>query len=114
MVKIEIDPGAGFCFGVEEVIKTAETRLRAGEVLYGLGDMVHNATEVKRLQELGLKTINHEQLTTLPPGKVLFRAHGEPPGTYQTAKDYGVEIIDGTCPIAVSYTHLTLPTTPYV
>ncbi|TFH27265.1 MAG: 4-hydroxy-3-methylbut-2-enyl diphosphate reductase [Bacteroidia bacterium] len=99
MVKIEIDPGAGFCFGVEEVIKTAETRLRAGEVLYGLGDMVHNATEVKRLQELGLKTINHEQLTTLPPGKVLFRAHGEPPGTYQTAKDYGVEIIDGTCPI---------------
>ncbi len=50
MKKIEIDPGAGFCFGVEEVIKTAETRLREGETLYGLGDMVHNAAEVKRLQ----------------------------------------------------------------
>jgi 4-hydroxy-3-methylbut-2-enyl diphosphate reductase len=99
MVKIEIDPGAGFCFGVEEVIKTAESQLRKGEVLYGLGDMVHNATEVKRLQDLGLKTINHEQLTSLPPGKVLFRAHGEPPTTFRIARENGVEIIDGTCPI---------------
>ena len=98
MAKIEIDPGAGFCFGVEEVIKTAENRLRAGEVLYGLGDMVHNAAEVERLKELGLRTINHEELNTLSPAKVLFRAHGEPPATYQLAKDRGVEIIDGTCP----------------
>lgn len=99
MKKIEIDPGAGFCFGVEEVIKTAEVRLRKGETLFGLGDMVHNAAEVKRLQILGLQTIDHEQLTKLPPGKVLFRAHGEPPETYITAKQNGVEVIDGTCPI---------------
>jgi len=99
MKRIEIDPGAGFCFGVEEVIKTAEMRLREGETLYGLGDMVHNAAEVKRLQILGLKTIDHHQLTKLPPGKVLFRAHGEPPETYDIAKQNGVEVIDGTCPI---------------
>ena len=99
MGKIEIDPGAGFCFGVEEVIKTAESELQKGEVLYGLGDMVHNAVEIKRLQELGLKTIHHGELHSLPPGKVLFRAHGEPPSTYRTALENGVEIIDGTCPI---------------
>lgn len=99
MKKIEIDPGAGFCFGVEEVIKTAEMRLRDGESIFGLGDMVHNAAEVKRLQELGLQTINHKQLTRLPPGKVLFRAHGEPPETYRIAKQHRVEVIDGTCPI---------------
>jgi len=99
MLRVEIDPGAGFCFGVDEVIKTAENRLRAGEVLYGLGDMVHNAAEVERLKKLGLRTINHEELRTLSPGKVLFRAHGEPPATYQLARDRGVEIIDGTCPI---------------
>ena len=99
MIKIEIDPGAGFCFGVDEVIKTAEAHLQSGEVLYGLGDMVHNASEMKRLQTLGLKTINHQQLTSLPPGKVLFRAHGEPPETYITAAQNGVEVIDGTCPI---------------
>jgi 4-hydroxy-3-methylbut-2-enyl diphosphate reductase len=99
MVRIEIDPEAGFCFGVEEVIKTAESRLRSGEVLYGLGDMVHNSSEMKRLQVLGLKTINHSQLDKLPPGKVLFRAHGEPPTTYAVAEKSGVEVIDGTCPI---------------
>jgi 4-hydroxy-3-methylbut-2-enyl diphosphate reductase len=99
MKKIEIDPGAGFCFGVEEVIKTAEMRLRAGENIFGLGHMVHNAAEVMRLQELGLQTIDHQQLTGLPPGKVLFRAHGEPPETYRIAKEHGVEVIDGTCPI---------------
>jgi 4-hydroxy-3-methylbut-2-enyl diphosphate reductase len=99
MKRIEIDPGAGFCFGVDEVIKTAEKRLRAGETIFGLGQMVHNAAEVKRLQELGLQTIGHEQLSTLPPGKVLFRAHGEPPETYRIAEEHGVEVIDGTCPI---------------
>jgi len=101
MVKIEIDPGAGFCFGVEEVIKTAENRLRAGESLYGLGDMVHNQAEVVRLKELGLKTIDHKELGALSRGKVLFRAHGEPPETYQRAREQGVEIIDGTCPIVI-------------
>ena len=99
MKKIEIDPGAGFCFGVEEVIKTAEKHLRQGEALYGLGDMVHNTEEVKRLKLLGLKTIDHKQLGDLPPGKVLFRAHGEPPTTYKIASKHGVEVIDGTCPI---------------
>ncbi len=99
MIKIEIDPAAGFCFGVDEVIKTAEKRLRSGEALYGLGDMVHNAAEMKRLQSLGLKTIDHQQLIDLPPGKVLFRAHGEPPETYIIAEQNGVEVIDGTCPI---------------
>ena len=99
MKKIDIDPGAGFCFGVEEVIKTAEKRLRGGETLFGLGDMVHNAAEVERLQRLGLKTIDHEQFKALPSGRVLIRAHGEPPETYRIAKKNGVEVIDGTCPI---------------
>ncbi len=99
MKKIEIDPGAGFCFGVDEVIKTAEKHLSQGETLYGLGDMVHNTEEVKRLKLLGLKTIDHQQLSDLPPGKVLFRAHGEPPKTYKIARKHGVEVIDGTCPI---------------
>ena len=99
MIKVEIDPGAGFCFGVDQVIKTAETYLQHGEPLYGLGEMVHNPEEVQRLQALGLKTINHAELVELKPAKVLFRAHGEPPSTYELARKNGIEIIDGTCPI---------------
>lgn len=99
MLKIEIDPGAGFCFGVEEVIKMAEKRLQEGETIFGLGEMVHNDAETQRLQGLGLKTIDHAQLKDLPSGKVLFRAHGEPPSTFEVAEQHQVEIIDGTCPI---------------
>ncbi|MEN8228707.1 MAG: 4-hydroxy-3-methylbut-2-enyl diphosphate reductase [Bacteroidota bacterium] len=99
MVIIEIDPGAGFCFGVETVIKTAESHLQQGSGLYGLGEMVHNASEMQRLHSLGLKTINHKELFELKPERVLFRAHGEPPSTYQLAGKHQIEIIDGTCPI---------------
>ena len=99
MVKIEIDPGAGFCFGVEKVINTAESHLQDGKGLYGLGEMVHNASEMERLHTLGLKTINHRELLELKPERVLFRAHGEPPTTYQLAEKLRIEIIDGTCPI---------------
>lgn len=99
MIQIELDTGAGFCFGVDQVIKTAEAHLKRGEKLFGLGEMVHNAEEVARLKRLGLETINHNELEKPIPGKVLFRAHGEPPQTYELAREKGIEVIDGTCPI---------------
>ena len=99
MKKVEVDSGAGFCFGVDQVIKTAESHLREGTPLYGLGEMVHNGEEVSRLEALGLKTINHEELGEIKSGKVLLRAHGEPPATYRLAREHDIEIIDGTCPI---------------
>ncbi len=63
MVKIEVDRGAGFCFGVEEVIQTAESHLKKGDAVVGLGEMVHNSTEMSRLHDLGFKTIQHKDLT---------------------------------------------------
>ncbi len=99
MKKVEVDSSAGFCFGVDQVIKTAETHLREGTPLYGLGEMVHNSQEVLRLETLGLKTITHSELGEIKSGKVLLRAHGEPPDTYRLAREHDIEIIDGTCPI---------------
>jgi 4-hydroxy-3-methylbut-2-enyl diphosphate reductase len=101
MIRIELDPGAGFCFGVDRVIRTAETHLKNGDILFGLGEMVHNSKEVSRLNRLGLKTIRHSELGEVKEGKVLFRAHGEPPATYNLAREKGIEIIDGTCPIVI-------------
>lgn len=99
MALVEIDPGAGFCYGVEQVIQRAEASLKDGEVLYGLGAMVHNESEIQRLKGLGLKTISKQELITVKPDRVLFRAHGEPPSTYQLASSLRIAIIDGTCPI---------------
>ena len=100
-MKIEIDNGSGFCHGVVTAIHKAEEELTKGGPLYCLGDIVHNNREVDRLSELGLITIDHEQLSQLHDAKVLLRAHGEPPSTYETARRNNIEIIDATCPVVL-------------
>lgn len=102
MLQIEIDNGSGFCFGVTTAIKKAEEELAKGTKLYCLGDIVHNSMEVERLTKKGLITINHEQMRTLHNVKVLLRAHGEPPETYELAKRNNIEIIDATCPVVLA------------
>ena len=101
MNKTEIDEKSGFCFGVVNAIKKAEEELAKGTELYCLGDIVHNSLEVERLANMGLKTINHEEFAQLKNVKVLLRAHGEPPTTYQTAKKNNIEIIDASCPVVL-------------
>lgn len=97
-LQIEIDEGSGFCFGVTTAIKKAEEELKEGAPLYCLGDIVHNGMECERLKQLGLITINHDDLKKLHHAKVLLRAHGEPPSTYELAQQNDIEIIDATCP----------------
>lgn len=101
-LQIEIDNGSGFCFGVTTAIRKAEEELAKGSKLYCLGDIVHNGMEVERLHEQGLITIDHEQLRNLHNAKVLLRAHGEPPETYEIAKQNNIEIIDATCPVVLA------------
>lgn len=99
--KIEIDSGSGFCFGVTTAIRKAEAELERTGVLYCLGDIVHNAGEVERLRKKGLITVDHDEFSKLHNVKVLLRAHGEPPSTYETAKQNNIEIIDATCPVVL-------------
>ena len=99
---IEIDNGSGFCFGVTTAIRKAEEELAMGKTLYCLGDIVHNSMEVARLHAHGLVTIDHGQLAQLQDVKVLLRAHGEPPETYETARKNHIEIIDATCPVVLA------------
>ena len=100
-VLIEIDNNSGFCFGVTTAITKAEEQLQTSETLYCLGDIVHNGMECKRLLGLGLRTIDHDTMSKLQNTKVLLRAHGEPPQTYETAKENNIEIIDATCPVVL-------------
>lgn len=101
MYKVEIDEGSGFCFGVTTAIHKAEEELAKGTPLYCLGDIVHNDQECERLKKLGLITINHEEFAQLKNVKVLLRAHGEPPETYEMAERNQIEIIDATCPVVL-------------
>ncbi|GHV57555.1 4-hydroxy-3-methylbut-2-enyl diphosphate reductase [Bacteroidia bacterium] len=101
MISVEIDSDSGFCFGVVNAIQHAERELAVNSELYCLGDIVHNSQEVARLQKKGLETINHEDLQRMQNKKVLLRAHGEPPSTYETAIQNGIRIVDATCPVVL-------------
>ncbi|MFI3328818.1 MAG: 4-hydroxy-3-methylbut-2-enyl diphosphate reductase [Rikenellaceae bacterium] len=101
-MRVEIDPKSGFCFGVVRAISEAERALQeCGSTVFSLGDIVHNRVEVQRLAKLGLEPISELlHLTARGEGKrVLIRAHGEPPATYELARQLGVEVIDATCPV---------------
>ena len=102
MINIEIDSSSGFCFGVTTAIKKAEEELAKSHKLSCLGDIVHNGSECERLHGMGLETIDHEAMAQLPSGtKVLLRAHGEPPATYDLARKRNIQIIDATCPVVL-------------
>ncbi|MCM1032180.1 MAG: 4-hydroxy-3-methylbut-2-enyl diphosphate reductase [Odoribacter sp.] len=98
---VEIDSKSGFCFGVVTAIRKAEDSLAHSGSLYCLGDIVHNSNEVERLERCGLTTITHDELGKLRNTKVLLRAHGEPPATYEIARRNNIEIIDATCPVVL-------------
>ena len=100
-MQVTVDEHSGFCPGVVSAIRKAEEQLSDAETLYCLGDIVHNSEEVSRLEQLGLRTIDHEQLAALHDKPVLIRAHGEPPSTYQVAEQNNIEIIDATCPVVL-------------
>jgi len=99
---VRVDKNAGFCWGVIRTINIAETELskkQDDKSIYVLGDIIHNPMEIKRLEKQGLKTISHSDLERLKGQKVLIRAHGEPPSTFEKAKNIGIEIVDATCPV---------------
>ena len=99
---VEIDTGSGFCFGVTTAISKAEEELAQSKSLYCLGDIVHNGRECERLKNLGLITVEHEDLDKLSNTTMLLRAHGEPPSTYTKAHAQNITLIDATCPVVLN------------
>ena len=98
---VTIDTKSGFCFGVEFAIEVAEEILKQEGKLYCLGDIVHNDREVKRLEDMGLEIIDHDQLKEMKNVKVLIRAHGEPPSTYDLAIKNNIILMDASCPVVL-------------
>ena len=100
-LNVTIDTKSGFCFGVEYAIEIAEEILQQDGELYCLGDIVHNDMEVKRLEDMGLKIIDHDELKKMKDVKVLIRAHGEPPSTYDLAIKNNITLMDASCPVVL-------------
>lgn len=100
-LSIEIDSESGFCYGVIRAVEKAELRLKESGTLYSLGSIVHNNSELERLNGKGLEVIDIERMANLKDTTVLIRAHGEPPATYTLARENNIELIDCTCPVVL-------------
>ena len=99
-MKVNLDRmSSGFCIGVQGTINVAEEKLHELGGLYSFGDVVHNEVEVKRLEKLGLVTVDETAFRELENAQVLIRAHGEPPSTYKIARENNLTLTDTTCPV---------------
>jgi len=98
-MKVTVDNNSGFCWGVVRTVDIAEQELSETGKLYSLGEIIHNPVEIERLEAKGLRTIRHDDLKNLKDAKVLIRAHGEPPETFRKMKEWGIDVIDATCPV---------------
>lgn len=98
-MKVTVDSNSGFCWGVVRTVDIAEQELAEQGKLYSLGEIIHNPVEIERLEAKGLKTIRHDDLAKIKDAKVLIRAHGEPPETFKKMKEWGIDVIDATCPV---------------
>lgn len=92
----------GFCAGVVRAIETVKNSLKTyGAPVYVLHEIVHNKHVITELEEKGAVFV--EELEEIPKGGVcIFSAHGVSKDVEKTAEDYGLQTIDGTCPLVSS------------
>ncbi len=92
----------GFCTGVAFAYEKAVEIAKKGKKAYILGYLVHNSDVIRKLEEMGVRSISN--LSETPVGEyrdaplLIISAHGVGPKTYDDAKKIGLEIVDTTCP----------------
>lgn len=98
-MKIILADHAGFCGGVRRAVELAERALMDGPVVTH-GELIHNPLEVKRLEDMGLRTLHGSDIQESE--RIMVRAHGITRDEKSTLENMGVEIIDATCPVVTN------------
>ena len=95
-MEIIVGKYSGFCNGVKNTVNKAYEELEKNDIVYSIGDIVHNEVIINKLKEKGLVVVN--DLSNIPNGsKVIIRAHGEGIDVYRKAKNKDIDLIDLTC-----------------
>lgn len=90
----------GFCFGVQEAIKTAEERIEKsnGRKIYILGMLVHNKEVMNELKKKDIEIVEEKDVDNLNKQDiVVIRAHGTTKEIYERLEKKGVVIYDAAC-----------------
>ena len=97
---IEIARHSGFCYGVKRAVETTKKIKKnfPDKNIYILGELIHNSSVIKELDELGIKTV--DKLTNPAPQNsiCIIRSHGASIDSIEKIKNMGYEVIDLTCP----------------
>lgn len=87
---------AGFCFGVKRAYDETDKLLDEKKEVYIRGDLVHNPSVVKYMEDRGLKKYEKD----LPKNStVIVRSHGEVKSHKENLADKSNQIVDLTCPV---------------
>lgn len=87
----------GFCFGVERAVEMVEEALAEGDMVRGLGPLIHNDQEMERLGKRGVTTIN-EPVQIKRGETAVIRAHGVTPEVQKELEEKASKVVDATCP----------------
>lgn len=97
---IEIARHSGFCYGVKRAVETTKKIKKdfPDKNIFILGELIHNSSVIKELEELGIKTV--DKLTNPAPKDsiCIIRSHGASIDSIEKIKNMGYEVIDLTCP----------------
>ncbi|MCB5252088.1 MAG: 4-hydroxy-3-methylbut-2-enyl diphosphate reductase [Candidatus Cloacimonadaceae bacterium] len=99
---LRLAASSGFCFGVRRAIQMALDASKGRDVIYSIGELIHNPQFVKELEEQGIKVAKEAQ--DIYDSVVIIRSHGITFQDLQILQANGNIIIDATCPY-VSRTH---------
>lgn len=97
-MEIVLAESLGFCMGVKRVVDMAYRAIEKadGEQVVTLGPLIHNAQEIERLEQDGVRVADED---SIPENSVVIvRAHGVTPQAMQALKSRGLKVMDGTCP----------------
>ncbi|TMH54933.1 MAG: 4-hydroxy-3-methylbut-2-enyl diphosphate reductase [Betaproteobacteria bacterium] len=89
----------GFCAGVIRAIDIVERALaKFGAPVYVRHEIVHNRHVVETLRAKGARFVEH--LSEVPAGAItIFSAHGVARQVEDEAQEYGLRVLDATCPL---------------
>lgn len=91
-MSVKVAKNSGFCQGVKKAVDVAMS-IEAPAYVYG--ELIHNETVLKKLEERGVYTVS--DLQDLKGKKVIIRSHGVGKAVYDYLNENSIEYVDCTC-----------------
>ena len=105
---VEVGKTAGFCGGVSLCVKRLNEEIDSNDVVYCLGEVVHNKDVVSDFENKGVVFV--DELDLVPDNSIVaFRAHGVVKSIYDEAERRGMKIVDLTCPKVFNIRNIVKP-----